>query len=373
MASILRACMFAGHDVLVACPASFASEVADHGFAVAPFDDGPADQHGAVMARLPGVHPDEANRIVLREVFARIDTAAALPRLSSIVDDWRPQVIVRDPAEFASWLLAKEAGVPAVRVGIGLLSREPIWAEAAAEGLGYLAAGMSLECDAPGLVSGLVLAAAPAPFDPAPQDVGMTVHRYREALPAEDDDVSLPEGDDPLVYVTFGTVAASLGAWPGIYRAVVDGLAHVPVRVLVTTGVDVDPAELGPLPATVRVTQFVPQERVLRRTAAMVTHGGFGTVLGALRAGVPMAVAPLFADQFYNADGLAEVGAGIRLPTSFDPTAVPDGFDEAVHEAVRRLLQDPAPRTACRSLGDAMAAYPPLTSAVSRLEEAAGV
>jgi UDP:flavonoid glycosyltransferase YjiC (YdhE family) len=39
-------------------------------------------------------------------------------------------------------------------------------------------------------------------------------------------------------------------------------------------------------------------------------------VLGALRAGVPMAVAPLFADQFYNADRVAEGGAGIRLPTS---------------------------------------------------------
>jgi UDP:flavonoid glycosyltransferase YjiC (YdhE family) len=29
-----------------------------------------------------------------------------------------------------------------------------------------------------------------------------------------------------------------------------------------------------------------------------------------------MAVAPLFADQFYNADRVAEGGAGIRLPTS---------------------------------------------------------
>jgi hypothetical protein len=165
------------------------------------------------MARLPGVHPDEANRIVLREVFARIDTASALPRLSATVDDWRPQVVVRDPAEFATWLLAKEAGVPAVRVSIGLLSRELIWAQAAAEGLGELAAGKRLECDARTLISGLVLAAAPAPFDPTPQDVDMTVYRYREPVPAPaDDDVPLPNGNNPLVYVTFGTVAASLGA-----------------------------------------------------------------------------------------------------------------------------------------------------------------
>jgi hypothetical protein len=41
----------------------------------------------------------------------------------------------------------------------------------------------------------------------------MTVYRYREPVPAPaDDDVPLPNGNNPLVYVTFGTVAASLGA-----------------------------------------------------------------------------------------------------------------------------------------------------------------
>ena len=35
--------------------------------------------------------------------------------------------------------------------------------------------------------------------------------------------------------------------------------------------------------------------------AAMVCHGGFGTVRAGLEAGLPLAVLPLFADQPYNA------------------------------------------------------------------------
>jgi len=47
--------------------------------------------------------------------------------------------------------------------------------------------------------------------------------------------------------------------------------------------------------------------------AAMVCHGGFGTVRMALASGVPMVVLPLFADQPHNARRIAELGAGIAL------------------------------------------------------------
>ena len=105
----------------------------------------------------------------------------------------------------------------------------------------------------------------------------------------------------PLVYLSFGSVAATIGYFPGLYRAVIDALADLPIRLLVTVGDAADPAELGPLPAHVRVERWIPQAEVFTEADAMVGHGGFGTTLGALLAGVPQVVVPLFADQPYNA------------------------------------------------------------------------
>jgi UDP:flavonoid glycosyltransferase YjiC (YdhE family) len=69
----------------------------------------------------------------------------------------------------------------------------------------------------------------------------------------------------------------------------------------------------------------------------MVGHGGYGTTLGALLAGVPQAVVPLFADQHHNARRIAELGAGLAI----------EGQDlTAVRAAVERLLTEPAFRVA---------------------------
>src|SRR6185312_5573561 len=69
----------------------------------------------------------------------------------------------------------------------------------------------------------------------------------------------------------------------------------------------------GPLAASVRVERWIDQPAVMRQAAVMVGHGGAGSVLGALAAGVPMALIPLFADQPLNARRIAELAAGVAL------------------------------------------------------------
>ena len=80
---------------------------------------------------------------------------------------------------------------------------------------------------------------------------------------------------------------------------------------LLTVGRKVDPAGLGPLPSNAHVEQWWPQDAVLGQAAAMLGHGGFGTTMGALAAGVPQVVVPLFTfDQIVNGEHVAAVGAG---------------------------------------------------------------
>ena len=116
---------------------------------------------------------------------------------------------------------------------------------------------------------------------------------------------SLPDlwpGDErPLVQLTLGTVAPGTELYPRVYRAALDALAELPVRVLVTTGRAASPEALGPLPPSVRAVRWLPQADVVAHAAAIACHGGSGTVQAALAGGVPLAILPLFADQPHNA------------------------------------------------------------------------
>ena len=100
-------------------------------------------------------------------------------------------------------------------------------------------------------------------------------------------------------------------AFRRLYRAALDALAELPVRVLVTTGRAAAPGALGPLPPSVRAVRWLPQADVVAHADAIACHGGSGTVQAALAGGVPLAVLPLFADQPHNARRVAAIGAGV--------------------------------------------------------------
>ena len=183
-----------------------------------------------------------------------------------------------------------------------------------------------------------------------------------------------PGNDDPLVYLTFGSVAAAshLPYFPALYRAAIDALAPLPVRVLLTIGDDRDHAELGPLPANVHVERWVAHDTVVAHAAVVVGHGGYGTTMGTLRDGVPLVVLPLFSlDQWANAAAVAAAGAGIALDAE---------------RATRNVLGLPSAATSASSarpcagcsrtrryragavrIADAMAALPPVDAAVDTL------
>ncbi len=76
-----RALAVVGHQVRVAAPASYAGSVAKAGFPHEPFGDAPRELIGPVMRILPTLAFEEADDLVIREVFGRLDAQAALPGL----------------------------------------------------------------------------------------------------------------------------------------------------------------------------------------------------------------------------------------------------------------------------------------------------
>jgi UDP:flavonoid glycosyltransferase YjiC (YdhE family) len=374
MIPVAQACAAAGHTVAVAAPASFAAQVAKAGLTHLPFPDVPAEQMGAVFARLPSLPREEGNRIVIGEVFGRLDAQAALPTLLELTQEWRPDVVVRDPCEFGALVAAASRGLPQVQVAIGIgrfLPAVADWLDDPIRELERLG-GLDDVRGVERVLSTPTFTSVPAVLDgPADEGTegpnGSRVWRFRSDVSAEGPSLPAEWGDAaaPLVYVSFGSVAGSTGRFDALYPAILETLADLPVRVLMTTGSGFDPAQLDPLPANAWATQWWPQAAAMREAALVIGHGGFGTTMTALAAGVPQLVLPLFSsDQFVNAEQVEAVGVGLQLLGGLDAVS-------EVSRLVRQLLEEPQYAEAAGRVAAEMAALPDVTTTVAVLEELA--
>jgi MGT family glycosyltransferase len=171
--------------------------------------------------------------------------------------------------------------------------------------------------------------------------------------------VELPPGDQPLVLVG---MSSTFMRQTELLRRVAAALDTLPVRGLVTTGPEIDPDSVPATPR-IRVVRSAPHTTVLPHAAAVVSHGGHGTVIKALAAGVPQLVLPLGRDQPDNAARVAAAGVGLRLKNSASP--------EAIAAAVARLLNEPDHRTRATELGALLRADATDETLITELEKVA--
>jgi MGT family glycosyltransferase len=169
-----------------------------------------------------------------------------------------------------------------------------------------------------------------------------------------------PDGADrPLVVVTCGTTYMHQ---EGTLRRILGALDGLGVRVLLLTGLELDPAEV-PAGPDVCVEAYVPHAAVLPQAAAVISHAGVGSLLEAFRAGVPSVCLPLGRDQADNAAAAAERGAAIALE--------PGATSGEIRAAVSRALTSPALRRAARRLAGEMAACGGGPAAADEVEQVA--
>jgi UDP:flavonoid glycosyltransferase YjiC (YdhE family) len=361
-----HACQRAGHDVLVAGPAGAAPLAQRACLAFRPVAEPSHEDVLRFRSGQAGLGPMQAMARALTGLYVDLYGGAALPGMLAAIEEWRPDVVVRESAEFASTVAAECLGVPQAQVAIGLSMQADKLLPLAAPSLDKLRARVGLPADPDGQsLRSLQLTMAPRSLeDPSHAASSGLVRRFR--VPTGDSAESVLDGfgdpDAPLVYLSFGTEVPSRTRdyFPGVYRDALDALAGMGLRILVTVGDQRDPAELGPLPSSVRVERWVPQAAVMREAAAMVGHGGAGSVLLALAAGVPMVLVPMFADQPVNARRVAEVGAGVALADG--PTSMP-GLQPAVHA----VLNDPRYRDRARRIAHEIQALPPIDHAARAL------
>jgi UDP:flavonoid glycosyltransferase YjiC (YdhE family) len=360
-----RAFQRAGDTVLVAAPRSAVAMVRAEGLSAWLFDEAPEAERDAVFDAAWQLPEEERGPHVFSDAFIRLDARAAVPDMLDVCRRWRPDVVVCEVTEFAGQLIAEALGIPAVSVGIFQQGKGDLVASTPSvmRAIDELRAELGLPNDTDGerLLGAPYFTLVPEALEDPTAPMQRSAWRFRD-IEQPYDGARFVGDDRPLVYVTFGSVAPTMDFFPGVYRGAIDAFSALPVRVVVTVGRDRDPVELGPLPDNVRAERWIPQRELMPHVAAMVCHGGSGTVTMGLVAGVPMAVVPLFADQPYNAERIAALGAGIALEGG--PSAV-----TGLGDAVSKLLVDPAYRANAQRVAEEVAELPSVDAAPSLVRE----
>ncbi len=165
----------------------------------------------------------------------------------------------------------------------------------------------------------------------------------------------------PLVFASLGTLQ---GHRVDIFRSVAKACRDLGAQCLVAHCGRLDASEAASIDADV-VTDFAPQQAVLRRAAVCVTHAGLNTVMDSLEAGVPLLAIPIAFDQPGIAARIVHHGVGERLSRRFLTAA-------KLRASLERLLARPNYRNRARAIGLDIRASGGASLAADIIEKASG-
>jgi UDP:flavonoid glycosyltransferase YjiC (YdhE family) len=162
------------------------------------------------------------------------------------------------------------------------------------------------------------------------------------------------------VLLTFSSTV--MAGQVALIERVCEALADLDLHAILTLGPSLH-RDAVQVPDSVDVLAFAEHDRLLPNCAAVISHGGLGTVLRALAHGVPQLLLPLGRDQSFNANRVEQLGAGIELPTDAAPTPI--------RIALQALLTEPRYRAAATLAAGRIAADEPDRTAAEALERTA--
>jgi UDP:flavonoid glycosyltransferase YjiC (YdhE family) len=226
-------------------------------------------------------------------------------------------------------------------------------------------------------------------LEPLPPGLADTVytgpllhHTHAADLPAG----AALENGQPLVYVTLGGGAGPVGSL-AFLDAVQQAFTGQPWRGILSTGRRFRPDDLPPAPENLAVYAWLPGLQVIERSSAVVFHGGYGTMMETVGAGVPSVVLPFHTEQESNGRRLEQNAAACVLSPADDQDALrlqhgrwrygewalwvrkeggitPDGL----RKAIQRVLANPGYRAAAETLQAAAAHFGGFQDAIQVIE-----
>ncbi|MCP3802415.1 DUF1205 domain-containing protein [Allokutzneria sp. A3M-2-11 16] len=334
----------AGHEVLVGSSGE-ALAVADAGLPVV--DIAPGLSRAETMARLRRERPDLVRAMLTAEVRDLGEIVEAMAEITpalfdgalTVAREWRPDLVVQSQGQTVGLLVAGVLGIPLVEHNFGLIratgTQEGAYARMAETFDRY----------------GFTMPTSRQWLDVAPPSMGVSPVGLPMRYIPYNGGASLPSWlrtvpHRPRIAVTLGTVAPGMTGITPVSR-IIKCAKDIDAEFVLALG-DVDLSEFGTLPENVRAAGWVPLNALLPSCAAIVHHGGAGSTMAALDAGVPQLVLPTGADRYVNADAVARRGVGLRASESDVDAAVVSsvlgsGFRGAAAEVRAEIRAMPAP------------------------------
>jgi UDP:flavonoid glycosyltransferase YjiC (YdhE family) len=143
------------------------------------------------------------------------------------------------------------------------------------------------------------------------------------------------EPSRPPVVVYTGKLQDSAGdSGQLILERVVEALQGTPVDTMIATGLGQDEVDLRPYQRpNIRVRDWVPLDELLPHCRLFIHHGGHGSCMAAIQAGVPSLVIPTFQEREFNARQLHALGLGDFLtPEELTPGRLARKIADAVED-----------------------------------------
>jgi UDP:flavonoid glycosyltransferase YjiC (YdhE family) len=343
---IARALGHAGHEVVVGTTGD-ALEVCPSDLTTA--DVAPRLRMMPLFLRFAARHPrlardSMAGRDEIRTgavLWAPVSTRMA-GGLRDLADRFRPDLVLHEPLAGAASDVAAHRGVPSVLVDALLVDTPALFAAV-------------LAAYRPGLPGPTeILSVVPPSLVGGPRGRPMRFLGFAPDRPF--DETYARPGERPRVLVSRSTVDDPFR--DRLMSSVAEAAAGTDVDVVL---VRPDKGVTGKqLPPNVATTDWLPFPEVFPAAAGVVHHGGAGTLLTALAAGVPQIVVRGSGDRRVNAEVLAARGAGIAADLS-----------DLSPAQLERLVGDASLTAAAREVAAEMAAMPHPSEVVPLLEQIA--
>ncbi|MBC8163520.1 MAG: glycosyltransferase family 1 protein [Roseiflexaceae bacterium] len=358
---IARAAEAAGHDLAFVGRPWMLPKAAALGFAA--FAAG--SDVGLTPLRRPLAEVDLAREIqAIGRGFGRRVAGERAADMLPLCATWQPDLLVCEEMDFGAMIAAERLALPHATVLV-IAAGGFVRPDVVAAPLNAVRATHGLPPDPELAMLGRQLTLVPFPPSYRYPNLALPArtHPFRshaldplDAAPAWI--AGLP--DVPTVYFTLGTVFNVESG--DLFQRVLAGLRDLPINLVVTVGRDIDPAEFGPQPTNVYIERYIPQSVLLPHCRLVVSHGGSGSVIGALAHGLPMVLIPMGADQPLNA-ARCEV---LSIAQTLDAVAATPAM---VREAVTTVLANPSYQQAAERLRDEIAALPGPEHVVRLLEQ----
>lgn len=344
---------------MFACGHSMVKTVEQAGFNVIPLGEKDSNPPQRIALRPVDMLSEEAD---LREKFARQGARQKAEYLIPVCEAWQPDIFVCDETDFGAMIVGERLSIPYASVLViasGAFVRPDVVADALNEV--RTEHGLPPDPDCRMLSRYLVLSPFPPSYRHPAFPLPKTAYSFRpmtlySKMPRP---IKKYLADAPTIYFTLGTIFNTESG--DLFSRVLDGLADLAMNVIVTVGKHIDPAEFGSQPPHIHIAQYIPQNQLLPHSDIVISHGGSGSVMGALAHGLPMVLIPMGADQPLNAMRCVDLGVGVSLDAV---SVTPD----EIRETVSTVLNEPSFRNNTQQLRREIANLPEASSSVPLLE-----